>query len=251
MALWTASDVDHPADTSVPTSGTTTGSAVITKTDTTGLVIGDLVSGTGIPTGSTIKSIITNTSYTISAPCTATGTVTVTAKHKAAGKPKSLTVEEQLVTVGFDEAETAKTPVTHAGWVKVTTGSGGRAGRKQYETLIASSSVAGVAADDTEAPEPTITTFAMPANLTAQARDAIIASACTVTPGAGIKGTITYQWQVSANGSTGWADIAGQTTTTLGQTLAAVAVTTYYYRLQAKIGTKVIGTSANWTATTV
>jgi hypothetical protein len=43
--------------------------------------------------------------------------------------------------------------VAHTGWVLRTVGTGGRAGRIQYETLVASSSIAGDAADDSELPD--------------------------------------------------------------------------------------------------
>lgn len=43
--------------------------------------------------------------------------------------------------------------VGHPGWVKRTVGTGGRAGRIQYETLVAMSSITGDTADDTEFPE--------------------------------------------------------------------------------------------------
>ena len=42
---------------------------------------------------------------------------------------------------------------THAGWVKRTVGTGGRAGRVQYETLVAMSSITSDASDDTEFPD--------------------------------------------------------------------------------------------------
>jgi hypothetical protein len=42
---------------------------------------------------------------------------------------------------------------THAGWVKRTVGTGGRAGRVHYETLVAMSSISGDASDDTEFPD--------------------------------------------------------------------------------------------------
>jgi len=45
------------------------------------------------------------------------------------------------------------TEVTHAGWVKKTVGTGGRAGRVFYETLVASSTISGDAADDLELPD--------------------------------------------------------------------------------------------------
>lgn len=41
----------------------------------------------------------------------------------------------------------------HAGWVKKTVGTGGRAGRVQYETLVASGSITADAADDTSFPD--------------------------------------------------------------------------------------------------
>lgn len=43
--------------------------------------------------------------------------------------------------------------VTHAGWNLRTEGTGGRAGRVFYETLVAASSISGDAADDTKLPE--------------------------------------------------------------------------------------------------
>ena len=43
--------------------------------------------------------------------------------------------------------------VTHAGWNLRTAGTGGRAGRVFYETLVAASSISGDAGDDTKLPE--------------------------------------------------------------------------------------------------
>jgi len=42
---------------------------------------------------------------------------------------------------------------THSGWIKRTAGTGGRAGRVQYETLVAGGSITGDTADDTEFPD--------------------------------------------------------------------------------------------------
>jgi len=50
-------------------------------------------------------------------------------------------------------AGTEADAVAHSGWVKRTAGSGGRANRVQYETLVASGSISGDAADDTQLPE--------------------------------------------------------------------------------------------------
>ena len=43
--------------------------------------------------------------------------------------------------------------VAHAGWVRRVEGTGGRAGRVQYEVLVAGSTIAGDAADDSELPD--------------------------------------------------------------------------------------------------
>ena len=56
----------------------TSGSATITMGFTTNVVVGQQVSGTGIPAGSTVVSIIPSTSITISANATATGSQTLT-----------------------------------------------------------------------------------------------------------------------------------------------------------------------------
>jgi hypothetical protein len=47
----------------------------------------------------------------------------------------------------------ASSEITHVGWVKKTVGTGGRAGRVFYETLVAASSISGDADDDASAPD--------------------------------------------------------------------------------------------------
>lgn len=58
--------------------GTTSGSKTVTAASTSGIVIGQIVTGTGIPENTTVTSITTNTSITISNNATATGTTTLT-----------------------------------------------------------------------------------------------------------------------------------------------------------------------------
>jgi hypothetical protein len=58
--------------------GTIDTDATVTLAITSGLAIGQKVSGTGIPAGAYILSIITDTSFELSANATATGTVTLT-----------------------------------------------------------------------------------------------------------------------------------------------------------------------------
>lgn len=54
---------------------------------------------------------------------------------------------------GVDTTEAGVTDTTHAGWVRRTVGTGGRSGRVMHEVLVASSSITGDAADDTELPD--------------------------------------------------------------------------------------------------
>ena len=52
-----------------------------------------------------------------------------------------------------NDGDTNTTELSHVGWVKKTVGTGGRAGRVQYETLVAASSISGDAADDIALPD--------------------------------------------------------------------------------------------------
>ena len=83
---------------------------------------------------------------------------TMTDDDNQLGKPKYIaqsSVADDLVgnIFGVDVAETTAGNVAHAGWVKRTVGSGGRAGRVFEEVLVAASSITGDATDDTEYPD--------------------------------------------------------------------------------------------------
>jgi hypothetical protein len=60
------------------TCGTTNTSTTVTAASTTGMIVGAAVSGAGIPALATVVSIITNTSFVLSAAATATASVTLT-----------------------------------------------------------------------------------------------------------------------------------------------------------------------------
>ena len=73
-----AAEIGNPAAFTDSTADTTDGSNQITVDDGTAYEIGDLISGAGIPAGSSITAVSTNT-ITISANATATATnITVT-----------------------------------------------------------------------------------------------------------------------------------------------------------------------------
>jgi len=79
---WYAVTVQIPTITgatyTLASATTTIGSAVVTMASTTGAQIGQLVTGTGIPTGAMIVAVNTNVSITLNVPATANGTVTLT-----------------------------------------------------------------------------------------------------------------------------------------------------------------------------
>jgi hypothetical protein len=54
---------------------------------------------------------------------------------------------------GGNETGESAGNITHTGWVRRTTGTGGRAGRVQYETLVAGGSITGDQADDRQFPD--------------------------------------------------------------------------------------------------
>ena len=52
-----------------------------------------------------------------------------------------------------DDGDVDQREIAHIGWVKKTVGTGGRAGRVHYETLVAASSISGDASDDIALPD--------------------------------------------------------------------------------------------------
>lgn len=104
---------------------------------------------------------------------------------------------------GVDTAETsAESAVAHAGWVVRTEGTGGRAGRVQYETLVAMGSIS-TDAEDTIMKDVKIKflTQPVPATVVAPAPATFAVTTDSVPTGA----SITYQWQ--ANTGSGFANL--------------------------------------------
>lgn len=133
-------------------------------------------------------------------------------------------------TVGvyaIDPNESAASPGTrhrtaHTGWNLRTEGTGGRAGRVTYETLVALSSVSGVS-NNSVIPGAKIIITAQPANSNVNVNSAITFTVSTqvlggqpITPGVAlpvIPGvpniTVTYAWQVDGGPNvTAWTNVA-------------------------------------------
>jgi len=149
------------------------------------LAVGDRVTITGTLGGTgTITSYATGTTYKVSAVTGTSPSVTgFTLTTEAAvalvttvGTPTGLTYStgtviditgtgnnaqyfeiqataDQATAVASLGAGAGGTHVTHAGWVRKTVGTGGRAGRVHYETLVAMGSINADAADDLVLPD--------------------------------------------------------------------------------------------------
>lgn len=92
----------------------------------------------------------------------------------------------------------------HAGWVLRTEGTGGRAGRVQYETLVAMGSMTGDG-EDTIFPDFRIVINSQPVSNTMPKPNIVsmFVNASTVPAG----GTLAYRWQQSYAGATAWANV--------------------------------------------
>lgn len=108
---------------------------------------------------------------------------------------------------GVDTTEVGITQEAgHAGWVRRTAGSGGRSGRVQYEVLVASGSISGDNADDTQLPDYTITIGTQPADDESATGAAVTFAVVATTSPAG--GSLSYQWQLSTDSGSSWSNIS-------------------------------------------
>jgi hypothetical protein len=150
------------------------------------------------------------------------------------GKPKSIAqsgVADDVVgnIYGVDTNETAAQDgkLTHAGWVKRTSGTGGRAGRVFQEVLVAASSI-GSDAEDVKYPDALISITSQPSSKSVAAPAATTFTVAASTT----SGTLTFQWQVDTGG--GFGNVSGSPYS--GETTATLAISdssgldTYEYR---------------------
>jgi len=115
-------------------------------------------------------------------------------------------------TFGVDVEETAvDSKVTHAGWVLKTEGTGGRAGRVTYETLVAMGSMTGDG--DALPPLPVITIDTQPtSNTVSEGSNATFTVVASISDS---DATLSYQWQkAEAEANTTFADVTGATSAT-------------------------------------
>lgn len=134
----------------------------------------------------------------------------------------------------------------HAGWVLRTEGTGLRAGRVQYETLVAMGSMTGDS-DDTYLPDAFITITTQPTSVSTNASSNVT---FTVVASSTPSTTLSYKWQ--QNDGTGWTDVAYVAGGWFNPTSATLTANTEYanantLRVQVSATGAVTKTSANAT----
>ena len=104
-------------------------------------------------------------------------------------------------------ANTGRAKPAHSGWVLRREGTGLRAGRVTYETLVATGSIATDGTDDTQFPDYRITLTTNPSSNTFNvAQNITFTVAATSTPSGA---TLVYKWQRNiSTGVGGWIDVA-------------------------------------------
>lgn len=141
-------------------------------------------------------------------------------------KPSANTVipANDIFGVGADEAAVTA-GIASPGWVsRRLVGT-----RVLYETLVAMKTGPVEVADDTQFPDFKVSITQQPASISRAAAAASSFTVVAVTVPTG--GVLTYQWEVSTNGGTSWANSAatGNTTATLTNA-ASTGLNGYQYR---------------------
>lgn len=172
MALWGNADKLTTSNTQASTVAVASGGAVtgVATKFQTDLNVGDYLLLGGHKYS--VATITSDTAATVTTADASRGTTVPVAQanvnYVIQQCPKSIVHSEGLssnngisgdadVVFGVNPTETgvsnSSQSFTHAGWVRRTVGAGGRSGRIQTEVLVAMSSIAGDAADDSEVPD--------------------------------------------------------------------------------------------------
>lgn len=127
---------------------------------------------------------------------------------QAADKPKYLSTADKNATVGVDVAEAKDSTniakgINSPGWVKYTTYTDAQGNtRNKSEVIVAMSSISGD--NDTINPDPVITIDTQPIGLIVT--DPATATFSVVASTNKDPATLSYQWQVSTDGGSSWAN---------------------------------------------
>lgn len=156
-----------------------------------------------------------------------------------------------LFGVDTNEVSAVGNAAAHAGWILRTTGSGGRDGRVQEETLVAMGSLSSDASDDTTYPDARLSIVTQPGNKSVIAGNA--ATFTVVIDAAPPSAVLTFAWEVNTgaswvaatNGTPANTTYAGATTASLVATPATTEANTALYRVTVSAPGAVSVTTAN------
>jgi hypothetical protein len=121
-------------------------------------------------------------------------------------KPGTFFANQAIGQFAVDTNEVqANKAIPHSGWVLRKEGTGLRAGRVEYEVLVATGSISTDASDDTNLPDYVITIRTQPQSNSAQTNTAVaFAVVAEIAPSS----TFTYKWQRDGGPSSQtWVDI--------------------------------------------
>lgn len=250
MALWGNKDSKSATGTvSIAADGTVTGTSTLFTTEA---AIGNTIKANSVEyqivsiTSATAAKVIMGTNNgngtvtTCSAQSYTLSEKPIFVPHEGAD---SVWVEGNSSKVyGVDTTEEAQAEAknkgfAHAGWVRYHTYTDAQGNvRNKSEVLVAGGTVSGDQADDTVLPDGTITIGTQPTSVSGAAASftGTFAVVATASPTA----TLSYNWQVSTNSGSTWANASGgvysnNTTATLTLTSAAKATyNNYQYRCQ-------------------
>jgi hypothetical protein len=259
MALWGNRDSKTASGTlAIASNGAVTGSST---TFTTQARVGDYIvvagehyqivsiaSNTSAQTragiaGATLTAVTSGTSYAL----TEKPAFVTTESTSTSGVHGDITKVFGVDTAEIEAERSQGTPVTHAGWIRRTEGSGGRAGRVFNEVLVAMGSMTGDL-EDVKIQDLNIVIGTQPSDLEVEAgEEASFTVAATTVPSGG---TITYLWQVSTDGAT-WNSATGTNNAATYTIASTSGEDGYRYRclLNATGATQVVSSIATLTVT--
>lgn len=119
----------------------------------------------------------------------------------------------------------ANTKMAHAGWNLRIEGTGGRAGRVQYETLVAMSSITNDASDDVVLPDYKLSITAQPASATGDISNNDIVTFSVTGASTPAGATLGYYWQTWTGSAFANLSNAGAYSNTTTATLSVLANT--------------------------
>lgn len=219
MALWGKYDAKPQTNTATATVTVTAANSTVVGVNTK--FADDFAAGDFLNVGDNdyVITVVSNNDTMTVASAVVGGTLvgaSSNGSYVVSEKPMSVVYSEadnvggdagDVYGVSTAETAAAQGDIPHAGWVRVTQGTGGRSGRTFYEVLVAGSSITGDAADDTLVPDYTIVISTQPADDESATGQAVTFSVVAATVPTG--GTVTYVWQVSTDSGENWASATG------------------------------------------